>query len=81
MLAKGAAVGVGGLASLAAEASDATEEGSRNEEEAMQRESQENKFKKAIGDKIYQAGQENLNRSSPMDLLNPNFNKLRNKLK
>jgi hypothetical protein len=83
---KGAATAAGGLASLAAEASDITEEGSSREEAAMQREMQEDKLKKAIGEDAYYASKQNMRNTSPMDLLDPmagrpQFRNLRNKIK
>ena len=85
-LIKGAATAAGGLASLATEEADATEEGSSREEAAMQREMQEDKLKKAIGEDAYYASQQNLRNTSPMDLLDPmadrpQFRNLRGKLK
>ncbi len=74
-LIKGAATAAGGLASLATEAADATEEGSSREEAAMQREMQEDKLKKAIGEDAYYTSQQNLRNTSPMDLLDPMVNK------
>jgi hypothetical protein len=86
MIGKGALTAGAGLASLAAEASDATEEGSSREEAAMQREMQEDKLKKAIGEDAYYASQQNMRNTSPMDLLDPmagrpQFRNLRNKIK
>jgi hypothetical protein len=86
MIGKGALTAGAGLASLAAEASDATEEGSSREEAAMQREMQEDKLKKAIGEDAYYASKQNMRNTSPMGLLDPmagrpQFRNLRNKIK
>jgi hypothetical protein len=86
MIGKGALTAGAGLASLAAEASDITEEGSSREEAAMQREMQEDKLKKAIGEDAYYASKQNMRNTSPMDLLDPvadrpQFRNLRNKIK
>lgn len=86
MLAKGAAVGAGGLASLAAEASDAEDEGSAPEEAAMQREAQDRKFRKSVGEDAYQKSQQLMQDMGPQDLIDKDAQKsqfriLRNKLK
>lgn len=86
LLAKGAGTAVAGLASLAAEAADAKDEGSTLEEAAIQREKQEENFKKAVGEDTYYSSKQNMRNVSPMDLLDPMANKpqfrnLRNKLK
>ena len=78
--------GAAGTAGLLSEAAEAGEEGSLNEESAMQRERMDDEFRKAVGDEAYYAGKENLRNMSPMDLLDPMANKpqfrnLRGKLK
>ena len=86
VVAKGGAAVAGGLASLAAEASDATEEGSSIEEAAMEREKQDRKFRNTVGQDTYNASQKLLRSIGPKDLIDPDaqksqFRTLRNKLK
>jgi hypothetical protein len=86
LVAKGALAGATGLASLAAEASDATEEGSSIEEAAMEREKQDRKFRNTVGQDTYNASQKLLRSIGPKDLIDPDaqksqFRTLRNKLK
>lgn len=86
VIAKGAMAAAGGVASLAAEASDATEEGSGLEEAAMQREAQDRKFRKTVGEDAYQKSQQLIQELGPEDLLDKDaqklqFRALRNKLK
>lgn len=86
VLGKAATTVAGGLATLAAEAADSTEEGSSLEEAAMHREAQDRKFRKAVGEDAYQKSQQLMQNMSTVDLLDksahkPQFKALREKLK
>lgn len=86
LLGKGVAAGATGLASLASEAADTEEEGSADMEKLMKLQEQDDKFRKSIGVEKEKAFDENMNKFGPKDLLdkdlqNPQFRKLRSKLK
>lgn len=78
LLGKGVAAGATGLASLASEAADAEEEGSKLEEDAMMRERDQRRFRENVGEDVATKLEENMQKLGPKDLL---FKKLRNRLK
>lgn len=77
-LEKGATAAGAGLLSLAAEAADATEEGSELEEAAMMREREQQKFRETVGEDVANKLEENMQKLGPKDLL---FKKLKDKLR
>lgn len=81
-LAKGATAAATGLASLAVEAADATEEASELEEAAMMRERKQREFRKKVGDEVADKMDEDIRSMHAQDLIDPSkFKKLRERLR
>lgn len=78
LVGKTAAATATGLASLAAEAADTEEEGSKLEEDAMQREREQKRFRENVGEDVASKLEENMQKFGPKDLL---FKNLKSKLK